>query len=304
MATPSTTRGTRGTSGPRGTAGSGSTRRGLRAYFHRANLLTSLVLIFPLFITYQLGIALLPDVGNGADLISGRIIHLLGDSKPNYLLFNLGLLAVFAIALAVMRGRQQFDMRLFVPVIVESGIYALAMGSVIVSLMGLIGISPQLLLHAAAAAAGTTATATAAAPGIATRIALSLGAGVHEELLFRLGMIPLFAWVGTKLMGMGRGVSLGVAFLVSSVLFSAAHHVIGGEAFAVSGEQASDVELVPCIGLGIKMEDRSRKKTAAPPRSDCELACPRRSWPAAAESAGHPRSLPCRVIGRGKLPSS
>src|SRR5438128_10436916 len=104
--------------------------KGLRAYFRRANLLTSLVLIFPLFIVYQLGVVLLPDVGNGADLITARIIALLGYSKTRYLVFNLGLLVVFAIALLVMRRRQQFDTRLFVPVVLESGIYALTMGAV------------------------------------------------------------------------------------------------------------------------------------------------------------------------------
>lgn len=215
----------------RSTVGKRSGRSGLGSYFHRANLLTSLVLIFPLFICYQLGIALLPDVGNGADLISGRIFHLLGNSNLNYLLFNLCLLAVFAIALVAMRKRQQFDTRMFVPVMIESGIYALVMGSVIVYVMGLLGINPRLMLHAAATAA--SAPDGQLPRGILTRIALSLGAGVHEELVFRLALIPLLVWVGTKLMGMGSRVSIAIAFIVSSVVFSAAHHVIGGEPWAM-----------------------------------------------------------------------
>src|SRR5947208_7242634 len=101
--------------------------KGLRGYFRRANLLTSLVLIFPLFLVYQLGVLAAPEALNGADLITVRVYRLLG-STTNYLLFNLVLLAAFAVALVVMRRRQQFDTRLFVPVVLESGIYAITMG--------------------------------------------------------------------------------------------------------------------------------------------------------------------------------
>src|SRR5262245_60302492 len=114
--------------------------KGLRGYFRRANLLTSLVLIFPLFLVYQLGVIARPEALNGADLITVRVYRLLG-TTTNYLLFNLALLVVFAVALVVMRRRQQFDTRLFVPVVLESGLYAITMGAAIVYVMSLIGIS-------------------------------------------------------------------------------------------------------------------------------------------------------------------
>src|SRR5437868_2303361 len=100
-------------------AKSQSGSRGLRGWFRRANLLTSLVLIFPLFIVYQLAVVANPKVANGADVITARVHALLGSTR-NYLLFNLALLVLFAIALVVMRRRQHFDTRLFVPVVLEA----------------------------------------------------------------------------------------------------------------------------------------------------------------------------------------
>jgi hypothetical protein len=190
---------------------------GLGGYFRRANLLTSLVLVFPLFLLYELAVLLLPDVGNGADLVTARLFAALGHSRQNYFLFNLGLVAAFLVLLLVLRRRQQFDVRLFVPIVLESGIYALTMGTAILYVMNLIGINPMLAVGAAAK------------PGALARVALSIGAGVHEELLFRLVLLSGIALALEKVLGWRRWLAVTAAFLVSSLLFSAAHHVIGGE---------------------------------------------------------------------------
>ncbi|SRR5579883_315056 len=196
--------------------------RGLRGYFHRANLLTSLILVFPLFIAYELAVLLLPDVGNGADLVTSRLFALLGGSRGNYLLFNLALLAAFVLALLVLRRKQGFDVRLFVPVVLESGVYALTMGSAILYVMNAIGINPALAVAAPIAKAGAL-----------TKVALALGAGVHEELVFRLLLLSALVALFNKGFGASRFVAVAAAFLISSILFSAAHHVIGGEPFRI-----------------------------------------------------------------------
>ena len=67
----------------------------------------------------------------------------------------------------------------------------------------------------------------------AAKLVLSLGAGVHEELLFRLIMVGGGVWLLTRALGLRRWLAVGIAMVVSSVLFSAAHHVIGGEPFRV-----------------------------------------------------------------------
>lgn len=188
----------------------------LRAWLAPANLLTSLVLVLPLLIGYQFGV--LFGVGNGADVITGPMVRLLR-TPTNYLVFNLVLLAIFGVLLAVMRGKQQFHVRMFVPVLVESGLYALSMGSLIIYVMHAIGISPKLLVNAVGVEGMS----------VPARIATALGAGVHEELVFRLAMIPALALLFEKVGGVRRWMALAIAFVISSVLFSAAHHVIGGE---------------------------------------------------------------------------
>src|SRR5678815_2146689 len=96
-------------------------------YFRRVNLLTSLLLVFPLFLVYQVGVLALPAVHNGADLITTELLSLLHGQTGIYVLVNLGLALIFIITIAVLRRRNEFELRLFVPVLVESGLYALFM---------------------------------------------------------------------------------------------------------------------------------------------------------------------------------
>jgi hypothetical protein len=45
--------------------------------------------------------------------------------------------------------------------------------------------------------------------------------------------LSLLVWVGAKVLGFRRAVAIAVAFVLSSLAFSAAHHVIGGEPWRV-----------------------------------------------------------------------
>jgi membrane protease YdiL (CAAX protease family) len=54
-------------------------------------------------------------------------------------------------------------------------------------------------------------------------VIMSLGAGVHEELVFRLGLMG-GATAALLLIGLGRAASVSLALVASAVLFSAAHH--------------------------------------------------------------------------------
>jgi hypothetical protein len=203
------------------TASAPSTKRapGLRRWFHRGNLLTSIILVFPLWLVYQVGVLVAPQAGNGADFLSRRLLALLGQSRGTYLLVHLALALAFAVTVLVLRRRQQFDVRLFVPVVLESAIYALTMGSLILYVMGLLHINPAL-------AVGDDPLANA---GPATRLLASIGAGVNEELLFRLILLTGTVALLEKLFSLRRWVAVAGAFLLTAALFSAAHHVIGGE---------------------------------------------------------------------------
>ena len=191
----------------------------------RSDPLTSLLLVFPLFVVYQIGVLSMPSTYNGADLITSQMLRLLHGNAGTYLLVNVALALGFLVLVLVLRRKNTFDPRLFLPVLFESAIYALTMGSLICFVMvDLLHIDPKLAIACSAGPAQ-------ASP--AAKLILSLGAGVHEELLFRLVMVGGGVWLFERALGLRRWLAVALAFAISSVLFSAAHHVIGGEPFHV-----------------------------------------------------------------------
>jgi hypothetical protein len=196
-----------------------------RRLFQRVDLFTSLLLVFPLFLIYQVGVLALPSVHNGADLITSELLYLLHDQVGTYVLVNVGLGVFFFLLVLWLRRKNTFDPNLFGPVFLESGIYALTMGSLIIFVMqDLLHVDPSLRIAA-------TSRAGKPHPGPLSAVVLSIGAGVHEELVFRLILTGGLLFFFGRVIGMRRFFSIGLSFCISSFLFSAAHHVIGGEPF-------------------------------------------------------------------------
>ena len=177
------------------------------------NLLTSLVLVFPLFLVYQFGVLFTLPMLNGADFLTVFLFRNLGLSTGAYLAYTVAVAFAFVIAVALLRRKQKFDPKLIVPVFVESAIYALTMGSLIVFVM-------TRVLHVSPRLAGGIA-----GQGLGTRFVMSLGAGVWEETIFRLGIMTGLVMLLERVLGMGRWVAVALALVVSSVLFSAMHHI-------------------------------------------------------------------------------
>jgi hypothetical protein len=182
-------------------------------HYNPKNLLTSLVLVFPLFLVYQVGVLWTLPVLNGADFLTVFLFHNLGLSTGAYLAYTAAVAVAFAVALAVLRRKQRFDPKLIIPVLVESAIYALTMGSLIVFVM-------TRVLHVSPRLAGGIAS-----QGLGTRFVMSLGAGVWEETIFRLGIMTGAAVLLERVLGLGRWIAVALALLISSVLFSAMHHI-------------------------------------------------------------------------------
>jgi membrane protease YdiL (CAAX protease family) len=211
----------------------------LRAATSR-NLLTSLVLVLPLLIVYHLGVLWTlrsSHMLNGADFVTVFLRGTLGLGDRGYLAFFAIVLALFVVTLVALKKRQPFNPRVFVPVLLESTIYALSMGSLIVLVMTkVLGISPQL-------AAGLHQM------GIGTRFVMSLGAGVYEETVFRLALLGGLAALGEKTLHWKRWFAVVVAFAISSIAFSAVHHIPPyGDPFAL-GVFTFRVLAGVCFGL-------------------------------------------------------
>ena len=184
----------------------------------RLDGLTSAVLVFPLFLIYQIGI--LSGRGqNGVDFLTRALIELGQRDVTNYLIAMSVLLVVYAAVLVLLRRRGSFSPQAFGPMLLESSIYALVMGSVILFVMkSFLGVLPGLFI------------------GVRNPIdviVISAGAGFHEELIFRVILMGGLAWLLTGLTGKKRAWL--IALVASSVLFSIAHHIgPAGEAFTFS----------------------------------------------------------------------
>ncbi|MBL0212398.1 MAG: CPBP family intramembrane metalloprotease [Myxococcales bacterium] len=168
--------------------------------FGHGELAASLVLIFPLLLAYEIGVLFAGHV-NGADVVTRALYGAVG-SRGVYLLIH----ALFAVGflLWVRRGQRWTTLTLEIatPVILEAAIYALtlaAVGSLIVERLLGLGLTGDSVISA-------------------------LGAGVHEELVFRLGaMAGLVALLART--QLDRRISVAFALLASAAVFAAAHHL-------------------------------------------------------------------------------
>jgi hypothetical protein len=177
------------------------------------NLLTSLILVFPLLVAYQVGVLFTLPMLNGADFVTTFLLRTLELTASQYLAFVGGVFVVFLAAVLGLRKRQPFNGRTVLPVLLESSIYALTMGSLIVLVMTrVLGLPLEL-------SAGLEG------QGLVGRLVMSLGAGVYEELVFRLGLLGGLVFLCERGLGWSRTGGFLLALGISAVLFSAVHHI-------------------------------------------------------------------------------
>lgn len=186
-----------------------------RGYFDQSRDLTNaLILIAPVLVLYQVGLLLTGFQGlNGFDFATILVVHY--GSWQGLLAFNAAILIGISVAAYVRRNNRSLGPELVPLVLLESAVYALSLGSVIGFVLRRIpalgppgGMSP---LHGCVA---------------------SLGAGVNEELFFRLFLLQAIAWALSDAKGEAKPGALAFAVAVSSALFSAAHH-LGSEPFEI-----------------------------------------------------------------------
>jgi len=174
-----------------------------------SDLGTSLLFIFPLFLAYEIGVAFTP-AGNGVDFVTQWVYAAVGHDRGNYIILNLVLVGLFVAFILYLRQQNRLQVRRFLPMLFLSGIYALTLGTFILFVMDkLLGFDG--LMHIGELGTGT-------------KLVISLGAGVHEELIFRLGLMAGGAYV-IRALGVRHSGAIIFALVASALLFSAAHHV-------------------------------------------------------------------------------
>ena len=206
--------------------------------------LESLVFTLPLVLVYEVGVLFcgrgMPR--NGADVWLRGILDSLGFGAYFFLLPALTVMGLAAWH-HLEHDRWVFRARVLVGMVCESLVLACV-------LIGLAHLHedywperlPQesiaVVLDAGSAGAGPPHASSAELSSVVSRNTLMLqrlvgycGAGLYEEVLFRLLMLPVLAWMLARL-GMSHSTALGGGVLLSAVLFSAAHYVgLHGESF-------------------------------------------------------------------------
>ena len=180
----------------------------------RLDLLTSLLLTAPVFLVYHLGILLI-HYRNGVDWVTDLTFRLLESNIPAYIALTISVVIALALFCYFRHGEARFQRPLFGRVLAESFVWALVM------LFSVAWATAQIqarLLNT------TVFPRSPDGMGATDKIVIAAGAGFHEEMVFRLGILEgSFALL--KSYKMHPGVALGVASLVSATLFAAAHHI-------------------------------------------------------------------------------
>ena len=177
----------------------------------------------PLLLLYEALAALLahdPSVGgirNGADVVlKSLFVALAGHRGP--LIF---MAVVVAISLWLIRRDLRAHGRdlkawVFGGMVVESILLALGFGVVVGTL------TARLLGPLGALVVGAADIETMS---LTARLMLSLGAGLYEELLFRVALVSALANGARLVLGWGRGTAGTVATILGALIFSAFHYV-------------------------------------------------------------------------------
>jgi membrane protease YdiL (CAAX protease family) len=175
--------------------------------FGHGDVATSLVMVFPLLLIYQLCIVVVPSVV-ATDPIS-RLLFSACHGRAGYLLTQAAIATAFLAWIHRSGRARALALSAVAPVAVEG------LGIAIVLWLGL-----PLLLHRLFGL------------GLGASAVGAIGAGVYEELVFRLLLMGGIVTVARAAGVPARVAAIGAA-LLSAVVFAAAHHLGGaGEAFA------------------------------------------------------------------------
>ena len=160
-------------------------------------------------------------VRNGADVLLKWLFVGLGGQR-GLLVFDLLLFGAGAVLVVRdLRRGGKLEPRLFAAMLAESAVWAVLVGLVV-------GQATRVLLqHLSVPGLDQF--------GFGTQLMLSLGAGIYEELLFRVLLVGSLAWIGRRGLGWSPGAAGTAAALIGAVIFSAFHYIGPyGDAFTLA----------------------------------------------------------------------
>jgi hypothetical protein len=185
----------------------------------------SLLFALPLLLLYEvlaftLSRGEVTGVRNGADVLLKNLFILLGGRTGLTVFAALVVGGGAALALADCRRAGKIEPRYFAGMLLEAVVYALSFGMVAGTLTVLLIPGMALVGRFPAAAAGSLAEFS-----LATQLMISLGAGIYEELLFRVMLVGGLAWMAGTLLHLSRTTAGVFAVVLGALIFSAFHYI-------------------------------------------------------------------------------
>ncbi len=180
--------------------------RGYLGLSRRVSL--SLVYVAPLFLGYELAIRVAgSDVRNAAENTFKSLFWYLGPGA--------GLLQAFFALVVVVAAIRVFQerlpvLRILVPFLTEALLLALVLGPLVAFLTGAFPLDASIRPRG---------------DDLLVSVLSSVGAGLYEEILFRLVLLGGLYVVLLRFFGLGKGAALAIAIGLSAILFAAYHHV-------------------------------------------------------------------------------
>lgn len=197
----------------------------------------SILFALPLLVFYELlGVILAPPGGalqvrNGAEVLLDDLFSVaLGARGPLVLMAAIIGLCIWLVWRDMRGSGAKLAPSIFATMFGESLLFAALLGIVVGTItVKLLGAMHALAIPQLAAIRTLAIPALAASPiaGMSwpTKLMLALGAGLFEELLFRVLIVGALAAAGRTLLGMSRGAAGVVAVVVGAIIFSAFHYV-------------------------------------------------------------------------------
>ena len=182
----------------------------------------SLVFALPLLLAYEALAALAPhtaagEIRNGADVILKELfIAVAGVYGPLLFGVTLAFGSVWLVARDLRARGGGIRPGVFAAMALEATVLAALFGVVV-------GTLTARLLHLLPALAIDTGPVDALS--LRTKVMVSLGAGLYEELLFRVLLVSALAWGARRLLAWGPASSGLLAVTVSATIFSAFHYL-------------------------------------------------------------------------------
>jgi len=187
----------------------------------------------PLFLLYEVLILLVNggranQIRVGADVWIKQLLSVFG----SYAMTALAILVLMiGVTVFVHERKKKIPIRFnFLGWLIgESAVYAIIVAFLVSAVVGLIFSMDLGSLHV-----GMVQGQEAEAPGMFMMVVLSIGAGLYEELIFRVVLVGSLSWVLYHWMG-NKTAAYVVSALVGALIFSAVHYVGAlGDAFTLS----------------------------------------------------------------------